>query len=598
MWERFGMGPVFEYEWLTMSRRWQIYAARSLFVALLLAGLGVVWWTEVANRNFMSFSQYASIAASFYNAIVGTQFSMILMVAPAAMAGAVCVEKSRGTLAHMMVTDLTDSEIVLGKLAARLVPVLGFLGCTVPVVALGALLGGIDPVGLAGAYLVMTGLAVLGSTLALTLSVWASKPYEVLVATYSIWAIWILAPWVATSMLGMGSIAWLEEFDPLRLVFVQSRAGGIGPQTEFLGLCLLVSTALAVLAVWKIRPVAVGQGKSLREPEAGSKNPSPSRRTGFVRGRARRLKETWSGPRPSWLRAEFRWWPTPSLDGNPVLWREWHRNRPSRWMRILGAVFALVGVSSTGLVIYGKLRYSSPPFLEPWVTALQTSIGFLLVAVIVSTSLSEERARGSLDVLLATPLSTGEILWGKWWGAYRIVPWLTVLPALLGYVLATEDSTLWMAFYLLIGLILAYGAALTSLGLALATWIARPGRVMSVAIGIHLLVTVGWIFLIMALSPRVDSAQGLMEASSFFGPGMLTALMAEPRQFHNAMGARCLSWAMVWIAVDSLVALALYLAMWVSFDRCLGRVPERPLSQRARWRSTSGAGRRREARSG
>ena len=51
------------------------------------------------------------------------ELALILLAAPAATAGAVCLDKARGTLDHMLVTDLSNAEIVLGKLAARLVPV-------------------------------------------------------------------------------------------------------------------------------------------------------------------------------------------------------------------------------------------------------------------------------------------------------------------------------------------------------------------------------------------------------------------------------------------------------------------------------------------
>ena len=34
-----GLGPVFIYEWLTASRRWQSNALRSLLVLLLLLGV-------------------------------------------------------------------------------------------------------------------------------------------------------------------------------------------------------------------------------------------------------------------------------------------------------------------------------------------------------------------------------------------------------------------------------------------------------------------------------------------------------------------------------------------------------------------------------
>ena len=51
------------------------------------------------------------------------------------------------------------------------------------------------------------------------------------------------------------------------------------------------------------------------------------------------------------------------------------------------------------------------------INGLQVSAGLLLLSVSAATSLAEERQRGSLDVLLATPLSTRSIVLGKWWGA-------------------------------------------------------------------------------------------------------------------------------------------------------------------------------------
>ena len=51
--------------------------------------------------------------------------------------------------------------------------------------------------------------------------------------------------------------------------------------------------------------------------------------------------------------------------------------------------------------------------------AFQVSLGLLLLSVGAATSLAEERVRGSLDVLLSTPMSTRSILAGKWWGSFR-----------------------------------------------------------------------------------------------------------------------------------------------------------------------------------
>ena len=41
------MGPVFIYEWVTAARRWQMYALRALFVAVLLLAVTLVWAKNV-----------------------------------------------------------------------------------------------------------------------------------------------------------------------------------------------------------------------------------------------------------------------------------------------------------------------------------------------------------------------------------------------------------------------------------------------------------------------------------------------------------------------------------------------------------------------
>ena len=77
--------------------------------------------------------------------LTGVQITLLLLAAPAATAGSFCIGKALGALMHRLVTDLSSSEIVLGKLAARLGPVLGLVGSSVPVLFLCTWFGGIDP---------------------------------------------------------------------------------------------------------------------------------------------------------------------------------------------------------------------------------------------------------------------------------------------------------------------------------------------------------------------------------------------------------------------------------------------------------------------
>ena len=58
-------GPVFVYEWLTASRRWQVYALRTLFLTSLLGALTVVWSSDQAAGKIASSASTIRSMATF-----------------------------------------------------------------------------------------------------------------------------------------------------------------------------------------------------------------------------------------------------------------------------------------------------------------------------------------------------------------------------------------------------------------------------------------------------------------------------------------------------------------------------------------------------
>lgn len=565
-----GRGPVFAYEWLTASRRWQGYALRSLLVLLLLLGLSGVWLGSHDEAGDLSIQQVAEIGRGFYAVTTLIVLGLVGLAAPAATAGAICLDTARGNLTLLLATDLTDAEIVLGKLAARLVPVLGLIACAAPVQALATLLGGVDPAMLAGAILVCLACAVFGCTLALTLSVWGRKTHEVLLATYAFGIFWLLSapiwaglvwmlPWWTRGAWLPGSLA-LVPYNPVFLALAPlsgSGPSGLGPmglvaQARFCALGLLTSALLAAAATWRIRAVVIRQAS--REEAARRADHS----AGACRGPLARLA---------------RLLPSPSLDGNPVLWREWHRRRPSRWSV---AVWALFGVLSGGFslwVIVEALNRALPgaPGIGGLISGAQVSAGLLLLSISAVTSLAEERQRSGLDVLLATPLSTRSIVVGKWWGAFRGVPPLTVSPVLIAAAMATHTGFA-LGPVLIGGLVVAYGAAITSLGLALATWLPRMGRAIGLTAGLHVVVTIGAIPIgtILFGNGPSGAVDGFAAASPFWGVGFSSAVFggtADPGHEIENQAA----WLVFWIVAYGLVAFGLLLATLKTFNRCLGR---------------------------
>jgi hypothetical protein len=264
-------------------------------------------------------------------------------------------------------------------------------------------------------------------------------------------------------------------------------------------------------------------------------------------------------------------------------------------------------------------------------TALHVTFGLLLVSLAAPTALAEERVRGGLDVLLATPLSTASVVWAKWRGAYRRVPGLMVLPLLCSLLVAgaVDVEIIKTVFFpgapgapmtsasQVVGqvgvwdrvaaavfpsaMLLAQGAAFTSLGLALAIWIPRVGRAMALSVTIYLAVSFGpllladlgvtdWLLVTCGLATptRVNALGEIVVTSEQLEQTIDHALLslsviggeADPLQalvtYHPGFSLKSI-WAIqaATLTVILMVAASLYGLALLTFNRCLGRVPER-----------------------
>ncbi|AMV39621.1 ABC transporter permease subunit [Planctomyces sp. SH-PL62] len=569
---RLGLGPVFVYEWLRTSRRWQLYASRAGFVAVLLCGLGILWASQPRRvDDGLSIREVAAFGRSLYETIANTELTLVLLAAPAATAGAVCLDKSRGSLLQVMATDLTDAEIVLGKLGSGLLPVVGLVFCVLPVMMLASLLGGSDPVALVGSFAVMLGTAVLACTLAFAMSVWGRKTHEVLSATYLILILWIAGvPFLGlTGRLALHAPSvWIESaFDlllwtnPYRLVapaYNEPASDHLARVGAYLAGCLGLSALMAGATIARIRPVTLRQQGEAAQPAR--------HRTGGSRVRL-----------PALL-------PSPSLDANPVLWREWSRMRPSRWGRAIWVVYSVIAVAVTWLAIASVLTGGVGRMGDAAIFAniYLVGVGLLLLSVRAATTLSEERVRGSLDVLLTTPMSTPAILAGKWWGTFRLVPLLALLPGVIGFT-ACLGSSRWGHLLGLLALILAYGAAVISAGLAISVWVARQGRVLALSVGLYVAACVGWVVFAVVVF-RDSNTTGPMVAmgSPIYGPvfgtiGVLGDRFIGPSGMMDVLPY----WLLAWNAAYWTLAVVLFQAARFSFDACLGRATGRVVDEPA-----------------
>jgi len=584
--ERWGLGPVFVYESLLNARRWQVYAARSMFVLALLIGMGIVWIGNINQATSfnttapLTFQAMSRIGEKFFYALAGIQLALVLLAAPAATAGSICMDRARGTLLHMMVTDLSDVEIVLGKLAARVAPVLGLVCCALPVAALAALLGGIDFGALAGLFAVSLALTVFGCALALTVSVWASKTHEALMAVYTLEGFWLLSlpMWHGFSMnLGIwGPPDWYQKGNPIVLTFSPFESPGFVDAIDYLVFVIFLLTlafALLVLSIVKLRRVTL-------------------ERTGRRKVRLRNPLSSLTRLIPAL--------PGPRLDANPVLWREWHRNRPTRLTRLLWSILLFgTWALAVGGVFEIVMWKPQRPMLLPSALALQLMFGLLMLSVTAPTVLAEERVRGSLDVLLTTPLSSRSIVLAKWWGAYRLVLLLLPVPLLTGVLfgMTMPDSPAyasipsfpitiwdrWLFATLLPADFLASGAVITSLGIALAVWVRRLGRAVMLSVVAYIAGVIGLAILTESvILPLLYSRFAFWYTRNDWIRHALMAInpLVGPLQAFDYFIFVFKDRSPMWISHVTAVLAKAILALVVlrvtihTFDRCMSRMPE------------------------
>jgi ABC-type transport system involved in multi-copper enzyme maturation permease subunit len=482
-------GPVLFYDLVRIARRSRYYLVRVLYALVLLGMLGWVYFAWTVGRpgsDALPPNEAASFAAAFFSMFMGVQFLIAVVVTPAYTAGAVAEEKERKTLEYLLATDLRNREIVLSKLASRLLNLVLLLLTGLPVLAALQFLGGVDP-GLLLAGFAATGLTVASlAGLSIYNSTLTRRARDAIVLTYL----------MAVAYLGLSGLSWLllapagwADFPStptwtspvtLRDVVEGFNAGNIiavlvqlsaqlsaaaGPGSPPATLDALLPAALAKYALFH-GALAVGgplwavlrlRAAALKEASV----PATPRSRGGGERRPRRV-----GAYPFlWKEVFAEGWPRFNLVGRAVV-----------------VLLVLLSLAPTPILLYLWLDHGlnswgggagawdalSEPMNLWQVRLAGTVVACLLllaVAVRAAGSVSGERDRQTLDGLLTTPADSDEILFAKWLGA----------------IVSVRRGWLWLGAVWLLGLV-TLGLHPVALLLLVVTWLVYAAFVASLGV--------------------------------------------------------------------------------------------------------------------
>ncbi len=178
------------------SRMRGLRAPLLLFVATGLSitvGLLIIapQWDNMASDSSSMNSTLSEIGRTLFIGLTILEAILCALIAPALTAGSVSIEREQQTLDLLLLTRLSDTNILLGKLLSSLSFALMVLLCALPVAAISFLLGGVDPAQFGWSLALIAATVVLFGAIGLYCSVRYPKTSTAVAIAYCACLVWL-----------------------------------------------------------------------------------------------------------------------------------------------------------------------------------------------------------------------------------------------------------------------------------------------------------------------------------------------------------------------------------------------------------------------
>ena len=399
------------------------------YLGILIVALMFMLLLTRMSVGTASLSDLAKASAQIFTVISYIQLGMICLLAPVFCAAAITQERDSQTYNILLVTPLTNTQIVLGSLFSRLYYVVALLLSGAPVFTITLLYGGVTPGSIILSFAIALTTAFFTGSLAIAIAVFRLGSGKTVFWFYVFNAIYLVGVYLldlylrtlgggvhTTLLTGMHPFLALEsvviptayptpDVTKLTDMFAPFRYYLIHPAYSYVAITGFASLALVIPSAIVLRRIA-------QRSEAGLWS--------FLRNIIMRGKEARS------RRARTVW-------NNPVAWREaatragFSGRGLTRWLTIL------FGLACGMVVIY--MYHSAILTLEQ---TRQFLLGLIMVEFSVSlmvatntsaSAVTRERESQTLDLLLVTPITSRYYIWGKLRGLVQFMIPFVAVPA-------------------------------------------------------------------------------------------------------------------------------------------------------------------------
>jgi len=368
-------------------------------------------------QQYRSLGATARFGAYVFQIFAFVQLTLVIFAGLLFSAGNVAAEKDRRTILLLLMTDLKDRELVIGKLLASLLNVFTLLLCSLPVFIFIRILGGVSLSQVLWALAITAASTYMAGSWGIFVAFWREKTFQTLAVGLLGFVAFLAVVEGLTFLVGPETTlgTWIGALDPYRALLTvvspfsttsMSRISDLSMWQTF-GELLGLGVLLNVLTIVNLRRW----------------NPS---RTLYVAAK----KDDAGGPtrkaRQVWER--------------PIVWREIMTKAYGRRIFLIKLAYvvfsALIGYSllsaETSALVLGMISWQGLGFV------LLALLSLMLVNAQAVTSITSERDGQTLEVLLVTEISAREFIYGKLLGVFYNAKEAILLPLIYIGVMSSQ----------------------------------------------------------------------------------------------------------------------------------------------------------------
>ncbi len=385
----FRENPVLQRELLVNLRTPRAFVLLFGYQALL-AALVYFAWPQDTHLDMTNSEAARKLVDLFF---IG-QYVLASLMAPSFAATAITGEKERKTYEMLLASPLRPEAIVLGKLVAALTHLAVLIFCSLPIAMLCLPLGGVSPWEVLAAYVGLIVSVITFGMISIACSSYFQRTAASLVVSYL-----LILPMALTGVLLWQGLSTL---------------GGVRLWVNVVGLPSIgIAICIALFVVTSQRllhPPDVGsEGKEVVDLEVEARQA-----VGLIIQQDRWPDKLFAPGKRDFLLPD---------GSNPVYDKEIRSeifSQGTLMLRVVIQVSMVLAIPLMAVCLYIFPKYA------PWYIGYVVLFNMLVGPVFSASSVTSERERQTLDLLLTTIISPWQILWGKLVAGLRVSSVLTM----------------------------------------------------------------------------------------------------------------------------------------------------------------------------